>query len=203
MSDYWVPKAPIEVEEEIKGSRFITRVRNVDSVEKARAYLKQLREQEPTATHHCWAYIVGNPQSTTLIGCSDDGEPSGTAGKPMLNVLQHSGVGDVIAVCTRYYGGTKLGTGGLVRAYSGGVKLAMEQLQTEPKVEKVSLLITAPYEHGKDLEYELKQANAVIDAIDYSTNVTYTVTLPVAHQQQLMNQLTVRFGESIQWTSIA
>jgi putative IMPACT (imprinted ancient) family translation regulator len=76
-------------------------------------------------------------------------------------------------------------------------------LQTEPKVEKVSLLITAPYEHGKDLEYELKQANAVIDAIDYSTNVTYTVTLPVAHQQQLMNQLTVRFGESIQWTSIA
>jgi uncharacterized YigZ family protein len=148
MSDYWVPKGSVEVEEEIKGSRFITRVFNADSVDKARALLRQLKEQEPTATHHCWAYVVGNPQSTTLIGCSDDGEPSGTAGKPMLNVLQHSGVGDIIAICTRYYGGTKLGTGGLVRAYSGGVKLALAQLETEPKIDKISLSIAAHFEEA-------------------------------------------------------
>ncbi len=203
MSGYLVPKAPLQVEEQIKGSRFITRIENVDTVDKARAFLKNLREQEPDATHHCWAYIVGNPQSTTLIGCSDDGEPSGTAGKPMLNVLQHSGVGDLIAVCTRYYGGTKLGTGGLARAYGGGVKLAVEQLQTEPKIERTSLKISTTYENSKDLEYELKQFDAVVDNIDYSSEVVYSVTLPADNKKTLIDNLTVRFGENLQWTSIA
>lgn len=203
MSGYLVPKAPLQVEEQIKGSRFITRIENVDTVEKARAFLKNLREQEPDATHHCWAYIVGNPQSTTLIGCSDDGEPSGTAGKPMLNILQHSGVGDLIAVCTRYYGGTKLGTGGLARAYGGGVKLAMEQLQTESKIDKISLKISTTYENSKDLEYELKQFDAVVNNIDYSSEVVYSVTLPATNKAILIENLTVRFGDNLQWTSIA
>ena len=127
MSSYLVPASPLKVEADVKNSVFITRVRNVTTAEQAKAFVKQMNTSFPDASHHCWAYIVGNPESTTLLGCSDDGEPSGTAGKPMLHVLQHSSIGDIVVVCTRYFGGTKLGTGGLARAYGGGVKQAIEQ----------------------------------------------------------------------------
>ncbi|NVJ50624.1 MAG: YigZ family protein [Gammaproteobacteria bacterium] len=198
-SGYRVPAADIEVEEVIKGSRFITRIRNVATVAAAKNWLKTLREQEPTATHHCWAYIVGNPHSTTDLGCSDDGEPAGTAGKPMLNVLQHSHVGDLMAICTRYYGGTKLGTGGLARAYGGGVKLAMEQLTTCEKVVKVRLDATIDYDCGKDFEHLLQGHEGNILATDYGAQVNYQVELPKHQQEELQQQLEVRFGDKIQW----
>jgi uncharacterized YigZ family protein len=202
MSGYPVPSSPVEVEEVIKGSRFITRAENVATVDAAKDYLQSLRDAEPDATHHCWAYIVGDPNSTTLLSCSDDGEPAGTAGKPMLNILQHSGVGDIIVVCTRYYGGTKLGTGGLARAYGGGVKLIMEQLTTTEKIEKAALQIIGAYECGKDIEHELKQVDATIEDIEYDAAVTYRVSLPLNNKQQLTEQLKVRFGEKVQWKSI-
>jgi len=202
MAGYSVPKQKVEVEEVIKGSRFITRLVNVDTVDKAKGYLKSLREQEPTATHHCWAYIVGNPKSTTLIGCSDDGEPAGTAGKPMLNVLQHSDVGDLIAVCTRYYGGTKLGTGGLARAYGGGVKLALEQLDTCEKINKVELILSVSYECGKDLEHLVAQYDAEILNTEYLEAVQYKMLLPSENRDPLEQQLELRFGDKIQWKFI-
>lgn len=202
MSGYSVPAKAVEVEETIKGSRFITRAINVDTVDAAKGFLRQLREDEPDATHHCWAYIVGDPNSTTLIGCSDDGEPAGTAGKPMLNILQHSGIGDIITVCTRYYGGTKLGTGGLARAYGGGVKLVMEQIEVTEKIEKACLKIICAYECGKDVEHELKQVDADINNIDYDAQVTYQVTLPLENKKTLTEQLDVRFGEKVQWKSM-
>ncbi|WP_246128510.1 YigZ family protein [Pleionea sediminis] len=202
MSGYSVPAKPVEVEEVIKGSRFISRAINVDTVEAAKGYLKQLREAEPDATHHCWAYIVGDPKSTTLIGCSDDGEPAGTAGKPMLNILQHSGIGDIIVVCTRYYGGTKLGTGGLARAYGGGVKLVMEQIEVTDKIDKAWLKIVGAYECAKDIEYELKLVDAEIINTEYDAQVTYQVALPAENKTTLTEQLIVRFGEKVQWKSI-
>ncbi|NVJ60091.1 MAG: YigZ family protein [Gammaproteobacteria bacterium] len=192
----------IEVEEVIKGSRFITRFARVDTVDRAKGFLKDLREQEPTATHHCWAYIVGDPHSTTLIGCSDDGEPAGTAGKPMLNVLQHSGIGDIIAVCTRFYGGTKLGTGGLARAYGGGVKLALEQVNTEEKINTTDLSIEAAYDCAKDLEHLLGQYSATTNDTVYSEQVTYSITLPAEYKQELTEHLSIRFGDKVQWKSI-
>ncbi len=202
MSNYSVPKHSIEVEEIIKGSRFITRIMNAPSVDDARQFLKQLRTNEPDATHHCWAYIVGNPDSTTLLGCSDDGEPAGTAGKPMLNVLQHSGVGDLIAVCTRYYGGTKLGTGGLARAYGGGVKLAIEQLETEKKIEKDCFCFSVAYDCVKDFEHELKQVDATVINTQYDASVTYQVSLPSINSKTLLQQLTIRFGEKVSWNTM-
>ena len=196
---YW---PPIEVEEVIKGSRFITRFARVDTVEKAKAFLGSLREQEPTATHHCWAYIVGDPHSTTLLGCSDDGEPAGTAGKPMLNVLQHSGIGDIIAVCTRFYGGTKLGTGGLARAYGGGVKLAMESVRTEKKINTELLNITAGYDCVKDLEHLFGQYSSIIDNTDYGEQVSFSITVPAEFKQELTEHIHIRFGDKVQWKSI-
>ena len=202
MPTYLVPAEPVDVEETIKNSQFITRLRNVASVEAAKGFIKALNQRYPDATHHCWAYIVGDPQSTTLLGCSDDGEPSGTAGKPMLNVLQHSGVGDIVAVCTRYYGGTKLGTGGLTRAYGGGVKLAMESLATKQKIEFKALSFNLEYSQLKDCEHLLKDYQSENFSADYQSQIV--VTVDIAHDQidSFKQALENKFKGQIEWNTI-
>ncbi len=125
---YAIPADRARVEETIDRSRFVTTLGHAPSVEDARAFIATVSAEFADATHNCWAYVVGPPGDTSRVGMSDDGEPHGTAGHPMLNVLVHSDVGDVVAVVTRYYGGVKLGKGGLVRAYSGGVKHALDVL---------------------------------------------------------------------------
>ncbi|BAE73394.1 IMPACT family member YigZ [Sodalis glossinidius str. 'morsitans'] len=102
-------------------SRFITLLSPTQGIDAAKAYILQCRRQHPTAAHHCLAYIAGPPSDSRLRGLSEDGEPSGTAGKPILAQLDRSGLGEITAVVVRYYGGIQLGTGGLVKAYSAGV----------------------------------------------------------------------------------
>ncbi|ACV25434.1 YigZ family protein [Kangiella koreensis] len=183
LAGYRVPQHSVEhpfsFEEVIKGSRFIARVAFTPTVEDAKAFINHFNQTEPEATHHCWAYIVGNPASTTLIACSDDGEPSGTAGMPMLNVLQHSDVGDITAVVTRYYGGTKLGTGGLARAYGGSVKQAMDQIKLGSRIYTEKLDLTCAYELQKQVEYLLKEAQAEIVHTDFAAQVTICAQVPV------------------------
>ncbi len=104
-----------------------------------------IRAEFPDATHNCWAFVAGPPGSTAAVGMSDDGEPHGTAGRPMLEALLHSGVGEIAAVVTRYYGGVKLGKGGLQRAYSGGVRLALESLPTTERVDRAALVLEIEY----------------------------------------------------------
>ena len=140
-----IPARVHRVEETIQRSRFITTLAHAPDADAAHAFVATIRDEFPDATHHCWAFVAGPPASTTHIGMSDDGEPHGTAGRPMLTTLLHSGVGEVVAVCTRYFGGAKLGTGGLGRAYSGGVRLALDTLPTEEKVERVSVEVTVGY----------------------------------------------------------
>jgi len=142
---YRVPAGHAGVEESIRRSRFVTRLAPAATVEEAKAFIDGLRAEHADATHNCWAYLVGPPGSTAQVGYSDDGEPHGTAGPPMLTALLHSGVGDIAAVCTRYYGGVKLGTGGLARAYSGGVKSALEALDTALRVDRVALTVRVAY----------------------------------------------------------
>jgi Uncharacterized protein family UPF0029 len=129
---YPVPAQQHRVEQVIDRSRFICTVARVQSSEEAQAFIKTMNAEFPDATHNCWAYVVGAPGSTDRVGMSDDGEPHGTAGRPMLTVLLHSGVGEIAAVVTRYYGGTKLGTGGLVKAYSGAVQEALAGMPRPP-----------------------------------------------------------------------
>lgn len=202
MSEYLVPAQPIEVEEVIKNSQFITRIRNVATVESAKGFIKELNRVYPDATHHCWAYIVGDPKSTTLLGCSDDGEPSGTAGKPMLNVLQHSGVGDIVAVCTRYYGGTKLGTGGLSRAYGGGVKLAVEQLALKPKINFTQVTFEIGYAHLKDCEHLFKDFQIEDYSVDYAENITINLKVASNQRDSLKSLLADKFKGEFEWTII-
>ena len=113
-------------EETVRRSRFIVTMARVSSPEEAKAFIERIREEHAGATHNCWAYNAGAPGDTAQVGASDDGEPKGTAGRPMLAALLHSDVGEVAAVVTRYFGGILLGTGGLVRAYQGAVKLGLE-----------------------------------------------------------------------------
>ena len=192
-SAYRVPNhvvsQPCTFEETIKGSRFITRLVFTPSVQQARTFIKQLNADEPDATHHCWAYIVGNPESTTLIACSDDGEPSGTAGMPMLNVLQHSGLGDVTAVVTRYYGGTKLGTGGLARAYSGGVKSSLELVNTHSRIYTTAIKVVTSYDLQNQVRYLLDEHQAQQIEETFSDKVTLTAEVPQQHLTSFLSSI--------------
>src|SRR5512146_1043212 len=132
---YPIPARAHRTQEEIKRSRFITTLGAAATAEAASEFVALVTAEFPDATHNCWAFVAGPPGSTDRIGMSDAGEPHGTAGRPMLNALLHGRVGDIVAVVTRYYGGTKLGTGGLVRAYAGCVQHALETLPTTERVE--------------------------------------------------------------------
>lgn len=194
MTGYQVPAQPVEVEQVIRRSRFITRLRCTPSVEQARALIREINAQYPQATHHCWAYIVGNPFITTLMACSDAGEPAGTAGRPMLNSLREANVGDITAVCTRYFGGIKLGTGGLARAYGSSVKLAMESLTTELKIERSLLRLQTDYKTLTDLQYLLKEFDAIEGNIDYGAGVNLDVAVATSDLETFVERIATRFS---------
>ncbi len=129
-----IPAVEARAETLVVNSRFIASAAPAATVEQAKTFIVRVRQEFPDATHNVPAFVIGHGAST-ILHCSDDGEPSGTAGRPALAVLQGSGLGDVAVVVTRYFGGTKLGTGGLVRAYSDAVRSVLEVL---PKGELVS-----------------------------------------------------------------
>ncbi len=141
---YRIPAQTLRSELIIRRSRFLTTVAPAASVARAREFLAAVRAEMPAANHHVYGFRVGFGNSVTE-GMSDDGEPTGTAAPPTLAVLRGSGIGDIALVTTRYFGGTKLGTGGLVRAYTEAAQLALEQLATELKVERRTVGIEIPY----------------------------------------------------------
>jgi uncharacterized YigZ family protein len=185
-SRYPIPSHPHRVEEVILRSRFITAADHAPDAATAHEIVATIREESPDATHHCWAFVAGPPGSTTSVGMSDDGEPHGTAGRPMLNTLLHGDVGEIVAVCTRYYGGTKLGTGGLSRAYSGGVKLLLESLPTQERVDRISLLVVVDYGSVDPLKRCLGEVEAILEREEYGEQVEYRVAIPQEHHSRLV-----------------
>jgi uncharacterized YigZ family protein len=186
---YPIPEGRRRVEEEILRSRFITTVGYAPTVEDARAFIADVSGEFADASHNCWAYLVGPPGSTAQVGMSDDGEPHGTAGRPMLTVLLHSGVGDIVAVVTRYFGGTLLGKGGLVKAYSGGVSYALENLSVVEKVPKAELALVIDYSSITLLQRILPQYEAEILGEEYGVDVTYHLSLPQEHVDHFQSEL--------------
>lgn len=176
---YPVPRRIHRVREVIRRSRFVTTVAHAPDAEAAHAFVQRIRDEFPDATHHCWAFVAGPPASTRHVGMSDDGEPHGTAGRPMLTALLHSGVGEIVAVCTRWFGGVKLGTGGLTRAYSGGVKLALEELPTEEHVDRVELAVVVGYADVEVLQRLVGGMDVVVEAEEYGTDVRYRCAVAV------------------------
>ncbi len=141
-------------------SKFIGHVEHTTNRQQAMAFIASIKKLHPQATHNCWAFQAGPPGSSQVIGCSDDGEPHGTAGKPILNVLLHAQIGEVTIVVTRYYGGIKLGTGGLARAYSETAKMVIMNAKTIEKLDFVDIQLEIDYKQWSQLEVLLKQFQA-------------------------------------------
>ena len=175
---YPIPAGRFRSEIDVERSRFIATVQPVTSTAEAQAFIASIKSEFPDANHNCWAYLVGPPESTDQVGLSDDGEPHGVAGKPMLIALQYSGLGDTAVVVSRYFGGVKLGKGGMVKAYTAAVKTALEQLSRAERVAWVSFLATFDYALVTPFERRLAEFEAEILDMDYGEKVGCRLRLP-------------------------
>lgn len=160
----------------IEKSRFISYSSRAEGEEQARAFLAEIKKEHPFATHICYAYI-GDKQGN-VQRFSDDGEPQGTAGMPMLDVLRRENLTNVLCVVTRYFGGVLLGTGGLVRAYTKSTQLALENAGINEVNRYAVVLITCPYSLLGTVQNLLPEHNCIVEETDYAADVTLTATLP-------------------------
>ena len=175
---YPVPAREHRVEERIRQSRFITTVGRAETAEDARAFIDRIRAEFDDATHNCWAFVAGPPGSTADVGMSDDGEPHGTAGRPMLEALLHADVGEVVAVVTRYYGGVKLGKGGLQRAYSGGVREALASLPVAERIHRSEVWVTVEYAERDPMVRTAGELDAVLVDEEYGEHARLKLAVP-------------------------
>ena len=182
MSDatrYQIPARRARAEHVVDRSRFICTLDRAATPEDAQTFIREMNGEFADATHNCWAFVAAAPGTTGRVGMSDDGEPHGTAGRPMLTVLLHSHVGEIVAVVTRYYGGVKLGTGGLARAYSAAVLGALAELPREERVEYREVTVIVAYSQISAVQHLLPQYEAdVVDAC-YDAEVRYRLRAPV------------------------
>ncbi|MCL2854890.1 MAG: YigZ family protein [Defluviitaleaceae bacterium] len=179
---------PAIIETVEKGSRFIGHAFNVDNEEAALAHLAEIRQLHAKATHNCWAWQMGMANQFTRQ--SDDGEPSGTAGMPMLDYLRKEDLKNVLVIVTRYYGGTLLGTGGLVRAYGHAAKEACIAARIVEKFLYQKFAITVPYHLGGKLEHELRTGGHIIANADYADQITFTVLTEMPNADNLAKHIT-------------
>lgn len=177
MKGYVVPAAEASEEMVVNRSRFIAAISPAFSVEEAKQFISLIRSRYAQATHHVPAYVIGAGDSI-IAHCSDDGEPSGTAGKPILAVLQGSGLGDTVLVVTRYFGGIKLGSGGLVRAYSEAARLVIEKVPRARRLPAVVFSLTMPYNVFEMVIALVQQYNGVLEEKQFHEKVAITAKLP-------------------------
>jgi len=175
---YPIPAARTQVEITVVNSRFIATAAPVFNVEEAKAFIEQVKGEYADASHNVPIYIVGHGASV-IAHCNDDGEPSGTAGRPALAVLSGSGLGDVAVVITRYFGGTKLGKGGLVRAYSDAVRAVLEVLPLARKVQTHNVMIVVPYNWFDRLRLLISEHGGLILDEDFAADVTVSARFAV------------------------
>lgn len=187
---YKIPAKRYRTEETIKRSRFIATIAHASTREDAKAFVSMIKDEFPDATHHCWAYVAGPPGDTARIGMSDDGEPHGTAGKPILTVLLHSEIGEIVAVVTRYFGGTKLGKGGLVRAYSGSVKTALAGLSIKKKRDVVTLTAIFDYSKMMAVRHMIESFDSGIIEETYEADVSFKIELPKNKKDRFIRAVT-------------
>ncbi len=171
-----------------KKSRFIATVRPVQTEEEALAFIEEMRKKYWDARHNCSAYILGERQE--VMRCSDDGEPSQTAGKPMLDVLAGAGLTDTAVVVTRYFGGTLLGTGGLVRAYSAAVQEGLKNSRVITKCWGTMLEIGTDYNGIGKLQYLFGQRQIPLMDSEYTDKVRFTVLVPASKAQEITKAVT-------------
>lgn len=176
---------------EIKKSKFLAFAYPISDKEEIMFHVKQLRQLYPDARHRCLAYILGDPNNTTHAGFDDDGEPNGTAGRPMLNVLQHKAIGNVLVVVVRYFGGIKLGAGGLTRAYGTAVGLLVDKMDLVYFVAQTSLSLLADFADEAQVRYLVAQAQGEIVLVEYQQQVKLKIKLAQEKRTNFINQLPI------------
>lgn len=172
------PGEVFRVEQTIKRSRFIASVGHTPGVEQAKAFIEQIKAEFEDARHNCWAYCAGAAGSTDRIGASDDGEPHGTAGRPMLTAVTHSGIGEVTVVVTRYFGGILLGTGGLVKAYQSSVKMALEAVPTRIRTKTKRIKFSVEHRFVNQVLRKIETANGRILEKNFDMDADFDVEIP-------------------------
>lgn len=182
---------PTEYTYEVKRSQFIAHAWPVTTKEEGFKHFDQIKESFPGARHHCWAYLLGDPEQALTAGFNDDGEPGGTAGKPMLHVLTQRKIGNVFAVVVRYFGGTKLGAGGLTRAYGQAISGAIDLAQLRPVIPHCTLLISTTYPMEDRVRNIIKQFGIQVEEVQYSETVALTCQCP----KHLVAELKTRTSE--------
>ena len=200
---YQIAVNKVENETFVNRSRFICYLFPCTSIDEAKVKVKQLQLEHPQASHHCYAFLTKAAADSLGYGYSDDGEPSGTAGKPMLAVLQGGGIGQVCAVVVRYFGGTKLGTGGLQRAYGDSVRQALVFLQSKTKIAMAARTLACQYSQVDDVLHIVSQVKGQIIEQEYLQQVQFKLLLPqaelavVEHRLQLLSsgELTLKSSE--------
>jgi len=178
MPPYEIPLEEYRCEIVVVNSRFFATLAAAFSVEQAREIISRVRSEFPDASHNVPAFLIGGG-SSVIAHCSDDGEPSGTAGRPALAVLRGSGLGDAVLVVTRYFGGTKLGTGGLVRAYSAAAREAVEGVRRGRKIAVHVALIVLPYPFFERVRSLAARHHISIENEDFGADITLTLHIPV------------------------
>lgn len=172
------PGEVFRVEQTIKRSRFIASVGHTPGVEEAKAFIEQIKAEFEDARHNCWAYCAGAAGSTDRIGASDDGEPHGTAGRPMLTAVTHSGIGEVTVVVTRYFGGILLGTGGLVKAYQSSVKMALEGVPMRVRTKTKRIKFSVEHRFVNQVLRKIEAVNGRILEKNFDMGADFDVEIP-------------------------
>ena len=186
MEEYLVPTEAGEDEFYEKKSRFIGRVWPVETEEEALEKIQQMKKQHYDATHNCWAYIIRDG----AVRFSDDGEPGGTAGMPMLQVLQREGLFNVVCVVTRYFGGILLGAGGLVRAYTKGAKIAVDAAGKSMKRVWTVLYVPIPYNFYERVKLEIAAFGGIIRDTQFGMDIELEILMPEAQVEPFLDKLT-------------
>ncbi len=186
--EYLKPVGMSSYQHEVKRSRFISKIKHIESAKQARQWFAEINTEYPDARHVCWAYIAGQP-SNSEQSMFDDGEPTGTAGKPILNVLQHSDAGEIAAVVIRYFGGIKLGAGGLVRAYSTATSEAIKQIEFIHNVPLQCVKLTLPFAEENTLRHWLEDTEGQLKTIEYGQQVTAWCQLPSVNVETFLQKL--------------
>ena len=177
---------------DIKKSRFICHIKRVETEEEAITFIDEIKKEHWKATHNCSAYTLG--MNDEIQRAHDDGEPSGTAGVPMLEIFLKRELKNVVAVVTRYFGGVKLGAGGLIRAYGGSVNEAVNTIGVIERQLQLLIDVTVDYSQSGGVEHSLRQANHTIQDISYTENVTFHCVVPVEEEEDFKQDI-------INWTS--
>lgn len=186
MDEYLVPSEYGEDEFIEKKSRFIGRIWPVETEEEALARIQEMKKKHYDATHNCWAYIIRDG----AVRFSDDGEPGGTAGMPMLQVLQREGLYNAVCVVTRYFGGILLGAGGLVRAYTKGAKIAVDAAGKSMKRVWTVLYVPCPYSFYERVRLEAEAFGGIVRKADFGAEVEMELLFPEAKTQEFLDRLT-------------